>query len=105
MGWFKGTLLGAAGAAVCLTGLVASPAPSEAATCRGRMAGEGTGTGVAGAGTDAARKAALANWAQKVEARHGRRFTNTARARGVRYDCRTGSLIEAKCVVSAIPCR
>lgn len=77
---------------------------AEAAACRARMSGQGTGLGVAGQGTATARSNALADWARQVQARHGVRFANTALARSVRYDCRQGAILEAKCVVSAVPC-
>jgi hypothetical protein len=80
------------------------PASAEAAVCRARMSGQGTGLGVAGQGTATARSNALADWARQVQARHGVRFANTALARSVRYDCRQGAILEAKCVVSAVPC-
>ena len=98
-------LPGAAAAVVASMGMVAASSPADAAVCRGRMSGEGTGMGIAGQGTINARAAALANWMRKVEARHGARFASSAKARSVRYDCRTGAILEAKCVVTAVPCR
>lgn len=102
---FKAILIGAGVVAGALACGLATATPSEAAVCRGRMAGEGTGMGVAGQGTTNARAAALANWVSGVEAKHGRRFADTAKARSVRYDCRQGAVLQAKCVVSAVPCR
>jgi hypothetical protein len=91
--------------AAALAVAIAASVPSEAAVCRSRMSGQGTGMGIAGQGTINARAAALANWARNVEARHGKRFADTAKGRSVRYDCRQGAVLEAKCVVSAVPCR
>ncbi len=61
--------------------------------------------GVAGQGTTNARASALSNWARNVEAKHGKRFADSAKAKSVRYDCRQGAILEAKCVVTAVPCR
>ena len=96
----------AAGLAVGLTAAALPATPSaEAAVCRSRMAGEGTGLGIMGLGTAMARQNALANWSSKVSAKHGPRFATTAKARSVKYDCRQGAILQAKCVVTAIPCR
>lgn len=82
----------------------ASGTAEAAIQCRGRMSGEGTGMGIAGQGSALARSNALADFGRKAEARHGKAFGNTALARSVRYDCRQGAILEAKCVVSAVPC-
>ncbi len=92
-------------AAVSFVGSAALMSDSaEAVVCRGRMAGSGTGMGLFGQGTALARQNALADWASKVGARHGQRFASTTLARSARYDCRTGAILQAQCVVSAIPC-
>jgi hypothetical protein len=90
--------------AAAMVGSAIMSTSAEAAVCRARMSGQGTGLGIAGQGTNAARSNALADWARQVQARHGARFANTALARAVRYDCRQGAVLEAKCVVSAVPC-
>ena len=78
---------------------------ADAAVCKSRMAGEGRGTGIAGQGTDNAKRAALDAWVEAVAKKHGRSFANSSKARSIRYDCRQGAVLEAKCVVSAVPCR
>ena len=95
----------AALACVSFAALLAASAPSEAASCLARVAGEGTGMGVGGVGTTKAKEDALANWSRNVRATYGTRFANQASARGVRYDCRSGFVLEVKCAVSAVPCR
>jgi hypothetical protein len=103
---FKGTLLGAAAvAAVALAGMTAASDSADAAVCRARISGQGTGIGVAGLGTQNARSAALANWSAAARARFGARFANPSNARSLRYDCRSGFVLEVKCVVSGRPCR
>jgi hypothetical protein len=102
---FKGSLLGVGIAAAMLTGLTAASDPADAQVCRARISGQGTGIGVAGLGTQNARAAALANWSAAARARFGARFANPSKARGVRYDCRSGFVLEVKCVVSGRPCR
>jgi hypothetical protein len=102
---FKVCLLGAGIAAATLAGLTAVSDPADAAVCRARISGQGTGVGVAGLGTQNARAAALANWSANARARFGGRFANPSKARSVRYDCRSGFVLEVKCVVSGRPCR
>jgi hypothetical protein len=94
-------ILGAT-AAVVIAAIHLAPA-AEAAVCRARMSGEGTGVGVAGQGAALARSNAMADWSRKVAARHGQRFASTALARSVRYDCRQG-VLETKCAATAVPC-
>lgn len=78
---------------------------AQAATvCKPRMVGQGTGMGVAGQGTVLARSNALADWSAKVATRHGKAFADGSKARSVKYDCRAGAILEAKCVVAAVPC-
>jgi hypothetical protein len=101
----KALLLGAGALTIAAGAILSSATPSDAAVCRARMSGQGTGMGVAGQGSQMARQAALADWRRRVEARHGARFANTARARSVRYDCKPGAILQAECVVSAVPCR
>ncbi len=101
----KGIVLAAATASVLALGAVATSTSADAAVCRGRMVGTGVGTGILGQGTTMARRNALADWSSKVAARHGARFANTAKARSVRYDCKEGAILQAQCVVTAVPCR
>ena len=88
-----------------ITALSAAWSTAGAATCRARMDGQGTGQGIAGQGTEVAKSRAAANWSARVQARHGSSFAIFAKAQSVRYDCRQGAILEAKCVVSARPCR
>ena len=88
----------------CLLAL-ATWSSAEAATCRPRVVGEGTGQGVAGRGTEVARSRAEASWSAAAQARYGSSFAIFGKARGVRYDCKKNAIIQAKCVVSAQPCR
>ena len=93
----------AAGAVAPLL-VAATPAEAQQAACRARMAGQGSGMGIAGQGTQNARAAAARDWSTKVEARYGARYADFGKARDVRYDCRTG-VLEVKCALSARPCR
>lgn len=99
-------LILAAAAVGTMTGsaVLFSSGAEAAIQCRGRLSGEGTGMGIAGQGTTLARSNALADWGRKAAARHGAAFGNTSLARSVRYDCRQGAILEAKCVVTAVPC-
>lgn len=88
-----------------IAGVCAIWTPSEAATCRARISGQGSGQGVAGAGTEVARSRAAADWSSRAQTKYGAAFTIFSKARDVRYDCRQGAILEAKCVVTARPCR
>ena len=98
-------VLAGAGAAVLLaaTAVGTSDTAEAVMVCRDRVAGEGTGRGVADQRELLARAAALANWSRNVEARFGIRFSSPSMARTIRYDCRRG-VLEAKCAVTAVPC-
>lgn len=74
-------------------------------SCRARMNGGGTGLGMLGLGTENARSAAVSNWAAKVNARWGIYYANFDNARGVRWNCKKGAILQARCYVSAVPCR
>ena len=73
--------------------------------CGARTEGLATGQGLFGMGTANARSAAVSNWAEKVNARWGIYYANFENARGVRWNCKKGAILQAKCFVSAIPCR
>ncbi|MEZ5899179.1 MAG: hypothetical protein R3D51_06755 [Hyphomicrobiaceae bacterium] len=73
--------------------------------CHTRMEGRATGQGLFGMGTANARSSAVSDWADKVNARWGIRYANFANARGVSWDCKKGAILQAKCVVTAMPCR
>jgi hypothetical protein len=89
---------------VSLPAGLATPADA-ASSCGARMSGTGKGLGIAGQGTDKAKEAALADWSSKVSTRYGRRFGTSPTQRAVRFDCRSGAVLEAKCVVTAVPCK
>ncbi len=90
-------------AAVAVIGLSAGDA--SAASCRARVAGTGTGQGLAGLGTESARTAATIDWQAKVRKSYGHRFANVAKATSVKMDCAVGAILQAKCVMTARPCR
>ncbi len=78
---------------------------AEAATCKARVAGTGQGTGLMGAAANNARAAAIADWQARARARHGVRFGSLDTAQAIRWDCTQTPLVQAKCVVTARPCR
>lgn len=82
-----------------------APLADARPACGGRAEGWGTGQGVFGMGTANARSAAVSDWAEKVNARYGIYYANFDNARGVRWNCKKGAILQARCFVSAIPCR
>ena len=96
-------------ASAAIGGLVAAvalpAAPAEAAVCVSQMTGTGTGMGIAGGGSRKAKANAIANWTSNVRAQHGPGYASFGRARAVRTSCRGGLVVEARCTVSAQPCR
>ncbi len=78
---------------------------SRDASCHGSVEGRATGQGLFGMGTANARSAAVSNWAEKVNARWGIYYANFDNARGVRWNCKKGAILQARCVVVAMPCR
>lgn len=78
---------------------------AEAATCKPRLAGQGQGTGLLGAAATNARANATADWQAKARRMHGARFASLDTAQAVRWDCTQTPLVQAKCVVTARPCR
>jgi hypothetical protein len=72
--------------------------------CHATIEGVGTGQGLLGAGTRKARAAAVSDFEQKATSLHGARYGKFANAKNVKTDCRSGTL-EAKCVITARPCR
>jgi hypothetical protein len=94
--------------AVLAAGIAAitfAPAADAATYCRARTDGFATGIGLFGAGTANARSAAVSDWAAKVNDRWGIYYANFDNARGVRWNCKKGAILQAKCSVSATPCR
>lgn len=92
--------------ALALGGLTAAllPPPAEAAQCRPRISAKGTGQGILGAGTMNAKAAALVAFEATAAKAYGSRFSDSRKARGLKFDCRSGTL-KATCVVTARPCR
>ena len=94
----------------CLTAILAgtsiafATAADAAVTCRPRIDGEGLGSRVFGQGTGVARENAVIEWSHNATIRFGDKFSNIALAQQVRYDCGGGTVMQAKCVVAAIPC-
>ena len=91
-------------AAVCGLAALLAASAADAAVCRARMVGTGTGQGLFGAGTQNARMAATGELEAKANKAYGKRFASLAKAASVRWDCRSGAL-QAKCVVTGRPCR
>ncbi len=73
-------------------------------SCRPAVEGSATGTGILGLGSAKARLAAQSNWEFNVEDKYGPGFSNFRYARAVRWDCKKGAILLAKCVVVAKPC-
>lgn len=99
-------------ASALFTAMVASFALSAAAEagrynpyCLTRMEGRATGQGLFGVGTSNARNTAVMDWESKVADRWGSRYATFRNARGVQWDCKKGAILQAKCVVTAMPCR
>lgn len=84
---------------------VLSAAAEARPYCHGRIEGRATGQGLFGLGTANARSAAVSDWAEKVNARWGIEYAVFSHARGVQWDCKKGAILQAKCVVTAMPCR
>jgi len=85
--------------------VMAGAGAADAAVCKGRVAGSGSGQGLFGAGTQNARAAATADWQARAQQRYGRRFASFTKARGAKWDCAQNAMIQAKCVVTATACR
>jgi hypothetical protein len=88
------------GAGVLTTSADAAPAPR----CYKPIEAVGTGQGALGAGSKKARAAAIVDFEQKASALHGAKYAKFSKAQTVKRDCRSGAL-EAKCVITARPCR
>lgn len=92
-------------AAAITSGLaVVAVSTADAAVCRGRITGQGSGQGILGKGTQNARAAATSEWEAKAKSRHGWRFASLSKASGVAWDCKS-TVLKATCVVSGRPCR
>lgn len=73
-------------------------------SCQPAIEGAATSTGILGSGSAKARIAAQSNWEFNAEDRYGPGFANFEYARDVRWDCKKGAILLAKCVVVAKPC-
>jgi hypothetical protein len=91
-------------AAACGIAALVAASAADAAICRTRLVGTGTGQGLFGAGTENARTAATTDFETRATKAHGKRFASLSKAASVRWDCKSGAL-EAKCVVTGRPCR
>lgn len=81
------------------------PSTADARVCKARISGEGAGIGLAGLGTENARAEARGNWEASARKRFGSRFASLSKASATRWDCRSGMVLQVKCVVTARPCR
>ena len=92
-----------AAAVLALAGSILPPS-ADAAMCRPRIAAKGEGQGILGAGTMNAKAAAVADFEAKATKAYGSRFGDHNKARGLKFDCRSGTL-KATCVLTGRPCR
>lgn len=89
---------------------VAGPRSAEAkrkpsySICKPLLEATATSTGVLGAGTKEARRIARYNFEAAATDRYGYQYGNLDKARNVRWDCKKGAILQAKCVVTARPC-
>lgn len=95
-------LLGAGLACATATAPSASAAPSP--KCQPPIEAVGIGQGALGAGSKKARAAVIVDFEQKAAAQYGAKYAKFSNAKTVKRDCRSGAL-EAKCVITARPCR
>ncbi|PPC88085.1 MAG: hypothetical protein CTY31_00030 [Hyphomicrobium sp.] len=102
---FKKTLLLAVLAAPLFSIAGEAEAKRRPPVCLGAIQGSASSTGILGQGTAIARSAARADWENRAENVYGRRYANLNKARLVRWDCKKGAILLAKCVVVARPCR
>ena len=77
----------------------------SAPRCVATVEGAASSTGILGMGTAKARVDARGNWQATAASVHGSRYANFNNAQGVRWDCKKGAILLAKCVVTAKPCR
>ena len=95
-----------ASAVVAILGLGSAEAGTSWAgtdKCHAPMVGVATSKGILGLGSANARVAVRHNWENSVARRYGTTFSNLDRARDVRWDCKKGAILLAKCVVTAKP--
>ena len=90
---------------LAVTGTSDANARRPQVVCKPRIDAIGTGQGLFGEGTENARAAAITNFESKAASRFGYRYGTFAKARGVRWDCKKNAILQAKCVITASPCR
>ena len=73
--------------------------------CQPPMEADATGTGILGLGSAKARLSARQNFEAMAANKYGPQYAHFSRARGVKWDCKKGAILLAKCVVVARPCR
>jgi hypothetical protein len=100
----KARIVAVFAAAALATGLSARAAEA-APRCYAAVEGIATSTGLFGAGSAKARAKARGNWQGAAHRLYGRRYVNFRMAQDVRWDCKKGAILLAKCVVVAKPCR
>ena len=93
--------IAAATAVTALSGAVADAAPR----CRPAVSGDASSLGILGTGSAKARTEARRNWSHNAAYAYGPRYATFYRARGVTWDCKSGFILPATCVVTATPCR
>ena len=91
-------------AAVVIAGATSHTASAAEPRCHNPIEAVGIGQGPLGAGSKKARAAVLVDFEQKAAALHGAKYAQFSKAKTVKRDCRSGAL-EAKCVITARPCR
>lgn len=85
--------------------LVTAPAAdARRRICKAPMDASATATGLLGAGTKEARRIARYNFESAATDRYGYQYGNLDKARNVRWDCKKGAILQAKCIVTARPC-
>lgn len=72
--------------------------------CYPPIEGVASSQGILGKGSKKARAEVVVAWEQAATAKHGERYGNFKKAKTVKWDCRSG-VAEAKCIVTARPCR
>jgi hypothetical protein len=100
----KARIVAVFAAAVLVAGLSVKDAEAVP-RCYSAVEGIATSTGLLGAGSAKARAKARGNWQVAARRLHGHRYANFGMAQDVRWDCKKGAILLAKCVVVAKPCR
>lgn len=93
-------------ACLCLFAVVSlnAAAAGAAELCKSRVDGIGAGSGPFGQGTRKAKARAIESWETAAGVRFGARYAKFDHAVAAKWDCRSGAL-QAKCVVTAVPCK